>query len=263
MDIKWIGVNADGFVWSMLWNEDEDVDKCNNEQNIIDEVDENGEKVKCIYDPAPVDVDTTLLSIIEDATNEPFIELMGMMENLDSQNINLFGEGGSTRFLSAMETLTNSVKEKGNVPVDVIKQMIKAAKKYSTEYAYVKPEVVSLLNQLSQKYRVIIFATGNCIEQNRYFEKAGFSENINLVVLPSYKIENFRRFFAMMDIEPEKFLMLSSTPSDDIPNVLKLGGNGAFYPENRALTLQFFKLSANEHLLDLKDLEELKTILDV
>ncbi|OJU08580.1 MAG: HAD family hydrolase [Clostridiales bacterium 43-6] len=147
----------------------------------------------------------------------------------EKQNIELYGFGAKGFMLSLIETALRVSKNK--VSNQTINEIIKLGKELIDKPVELIEGVENVLNELSQKYKLIVATKGDLLDQERKSKKSGIEKYFHHIeIMSDKKEENYKTLFDRLEIRPENFLMVGNSFKSDILPVVNLGGYGVYIP---------------------------------
>lgn len=187
---------------------------------------------------------------IEEVTEELFATEIG--------NIPLYGYGTKAFILSMIET---SLKiSDGKIDGNTIEAILAIGKRQINKPIELIDGVVEVLENLQDKYRLIVATKGDLLDQERKLKKSGLLKYFHHIeVMSDKKEEDYEKLIHHLDIKPDQFLMIGNSLKSDILPVVNLGGKAIHVPFHT--TWEHELIEDNE--LDKNKVKELERILEV
>ncbi len=187
---------------------------------------------------------------IEEVTEELFATEIG--------NIPLYGYGTKAFILSMIET---SLKiSGGKIDAGTIEAILAIGKRQINKSIELIDGVVEVLENLQDKYRLIVATKGDLLDQERKLKKSGLLKYFHHIeVMSDKKEEDYQKLIQHLDISPDQFLMIGNSLKSDILPVVNLGGKAIHVPFHT--TWEHELIEDNE--LDKTKVKELGSIIEV
>ena len=136
--------------------------------------------------------------------------------------------------VSAAITATN-----GNVPVDVIEQLLEVGRHMLTEPVHVLPHVPEVLQRVGTEQRIVMITKGDLVHQTRKVTTSGLEHHFSdIEILLEKDSETYAKIFHRLGVEPSRVLMVGNSVKSDILPVLSLGGHAIHVPYHRTWALE-------------------------
>ena len=158
---------------------------------------------------------------IDEVTEELFATEIG--------NIPLYGYGTKAFVLSMIETGLKI--SKGKINAKTIEAILQIGKNQINKPIELIDGVVEVLENLQNKYRLIVATKGDLLDQERKLKKSGLLKYFHHIeVMSDKKEEDYQKLIQHLDIRPEQFLMIGNSLKSDILPVVNLGGEAIHVP---------------------------------
>jgi putative hydrolase of the HAD superfamily len=188
-------------------------------------------------------------------------EILGLILNHQVNNLPLYGFGIKAFTLSMIETaleLTNhEISGKG------IEQILAIGKNLLQKPVEILPNVISVLEQLKGKYKLVVATKGDLKDQHRKLHDSGIGTYFHHIEVMSDKTElDYQKMLSRLDCEPEDFLMIGNSLKSDVLPVLNIGGYAIHIPYHT--TWEYEKIDyeiEHNNFNTIKNLSELFDIL--
>ncbi|WP_136467962.1 HAD family hydrolase [Flagellimonas onchidii] len=172
-------------------------------------------------------------------TEERFAELLEGYETknkidqelfkVEMQNLETYGYGIKGFVLSMIESALDLSNNK--VSQQTISEILDLGKKMISHPVELLNGVEEVLENLKDKYRLIVLTKGDLLDQERKLEKSGISKYFHHVeVLSDKKEENYQNLLDHLEIKVEEFLMIGNSLKSDVLPILNIGANAIHIP---------------------------------
>ena len=176
---------------------------------------------------------------IDEVTEELFATEIG--------NIPLYGYGTKAFVLSMIETGLKI--SKGKMNAKTIEAILQIGKNQINKPIELIDGVIEVLENLQNKYRLIVATKGDLLDQERKLKKSGLLKYFHHIeVMSDKKEEDYQKLIQHLDIRPEQFLMIGNSLKSDILPVVNLGGEAIHVP---------FHTTWEHELIEDNDLEKI------
>ncbi|WP_430424709.1 HAD family hydrolase [Maribacter litoralis] len=145
------------------------------------------------------------------------------------KNLDLYGYGIKGFVLSmiecALELSNNQVSAK------TVSALLDLGKDMITQPVELLDGVEEVLEQLKNKYRLIVLTKGDLLDQERKLERSGLSEYFHHVeVLSDKKEKNYSDLLEHLEIDPSEFLMIGNSLKSDVLPLVNIGARALHIP---------------------------------
>ena len=156
-------------------------------------------------------------------------EILGLILNHQVNNLPLYGFGIKAFTLSMIETaleLTNhEISGKG------IEQILAIGKNLLQKPVELLPNVLSVLERLKGKYKLVVATKGDLKDQHRKLHDSGIGAFFHHIEVMSDKTElDYQKMLGRLDCQPEDFLMIGNSLKSDVLPILNIGGHAIHIP---------------------------------
>ena len=156
-------------------------------------------------------------------------EILGLILNHQVNNLPLYGFGIKAFTLSMIETaleLTNhEISGKG------IEQILAIGKNLLQKPVELLPNVISVLERLKGKYKLVVATKGDLKDQHRKLHDSGIGAFFHHIEVMSDKTElDYQKMLGRLDCQPEDFLMIGNSLKSDVLPILNIGGYAIHIP---------------------------------
>jgi putative hydrolase of the HAD superfamily len=163
---------------------------------------------------------------------EPYInedESLNELFKTEMQNLEMYGYGIKGFVLSMIETALRVTENR--ITTSEINRIISLGKAMLNEPVVLLDDVVTVLEQLMSKYKLILATKGDLLDQERKLRKSGLLGYFHHIEIMSDKHENnYRKLINHLDIEPRDFLMIGNSVKSDILPVIRIGAKAIHVP---------------------------------
>lgn len=172
-------------------------------------------------------------------TEERFAELLASYETknkidqelfkMEIKNLEAYGYGIKGFMLSMVESaleLSNNT-----IPQKTILEILNLGKKMLLHPVALLDGVEEVLEQLKDKYRLIVLTKGDLLDQERKLEKSGLSKYFQHVeVLSDKKEVNYIKLLGHLQVNVNEFLMVGNSLKSDVIPILNIGAKAVHIP---------------------------------
>ncbi len=147
----------------------------------------------------------------------------------EMDNLPLYGYGVKAFVLSMVE----SALEISNYQIqhETIQKIMNIGKDMINKPVELLNGVEEVLQNLSQKYRLILATKGDLLDQERKLEKSGLNDYFHHIeVLSEKKEENYLKLLNHLDINPSEFLMIGNSLKSDILPLVNINAQAIHIP---------------------------------
>jgi putative hydrolase of the HAD superfamily len=145
------------------------------------------------------------------------------------KNLSLYGYGIKGFILSMIETSLR-VSDK-TIPLHIIEKIIGYGKELLEKPVVIMDDVEIVLEDLKQKYRLVMATKGDLLDQHRKLHKSGLGHYFHHIEIMTEKSEaDYEKLIKRLDIKPGEFAMVGNSLKSDILPVLHIGGHGFHIP---------------------------------
>ena len=174
------------------------------------------------------------------------------------RNLELYGYGIKGFMLSMIESALDLSNNR--ISQETIWEILNLGKEMLSHPVELLDGVEEVLEQLKDKYRLIVLTKGDLLDQERKLEKSGLSKYFHHVeVLSDKKEENYKNLLEHLEIPVEEFLMIGNSLKSDVLPILNIGAKAVHIPFHT--TWQHEEVKPEEHSNDHLTLNTLSDIL--
>ena len=167
--------------------------------------------------------------LLRDYTDAP--DLTERLISATARNLRFYGFGAKGFSLSMVETALEVTDHR--VPGTVIAEILAAGRELLDYPLETLPYVDAALDQLQQRYRLILVTKGDLFDQERKLAASGLAEYFAAVEVVSDKTEAvYRRIFARHTEGAEHTIMAGNSLKSDILPALAAGAFAAYVPHD-------------------------------
>ncbi|MEO9511784.1 MAG: HAD family hydrolase [Flavobacteriaceae bacterium] len=172
-------------------------------------------------------------------TEERFTELLEGYETknkvdqelfkMEMDNLPLYGYGIKGFVLSMIESALDL--SNGKVSQKTISEILNLGKMMISHPVELLDGVEEVLDQLVDKYRLIVLTKGDLLDQERKLEKSGISKYFHHVeVLSDKKESNYSNLLEHLEVNVDEFLMIGNSLKSDVLPILNIGASAVHVP---------------------------------
>jgi putative hydrolase of the HAD superfamily len=178
------------------------------------------------------------------------------------KNISLYGYGIKAFMLSMIETAIHITDK--SIRNEDIEKIIEYGQELLDKPVDLMDGVEDVLQQLKNKYRLVMATKGDLLDQERKLKKSGLESYFHHIeIMSEKKEEDFRKLIKHLDIPPDQFAMIGNSLKSDIVPVLNLGGHGFHIPYHVTWAHERVETQIkNERLIVLNSIIQLLDYLD-
>ena len=182
-------------------------------------------------------------ALLRDYTDAP--DLTERLIAATARNLAFYGFGAKGFALSMVETALDVTDHR--VPGTVIAEIMAAGRELLNFPIETLPYVDQALDQLQQRYRLILITKGDLFDQERKLAASGLAEFFAAVEVVSDKTEaTYRRIFARHTEGAEHTLMAGNSLKSDILPALAAGAWAAYVPHDLTWSYEHAEEPQNE-----------------
>ena len=172
----------------------------------------------------------------------------------EMKNLHLYGYGVKGFVLCMIETASRISNR--TVSLELIDKIIAIGQELLQKPIELLQGVSETLEQLKDRYRLIVATKGDLLDQERKLKNSGLESYFHHIeIMSDKKVSDYQKLLKHLDCKPENFLMLGNSIKSDILPVLELGGYGGQIPYHVTWTHE-----EHEHNLKHDNFVELKSI---
>lgn len=178
---------------------------------------------------------------------------------IEIKNIPVLGYGVKSFIISMIET----AMEISNQSLDnqTIDKIIQIGKDQLEQPVEILDGVKEVLENLKDKYRLVMATKGDLMEQEGKLVKSGLEHYFHHIeILSEKKSNNYAKLIKHLDVPPDQFLMIGNSLKSDIIPVLDLGAWAFHVPFHT--TWEYEKVDASLDHPKFQKLIEIKDILN-
>lgn len=165
------------------------------------------------------------------------------------KNLELYGYGIKGFMLSMIESALEISNNK--VSQATISDILNLGKNMITHPVEVLDGVEEVLQQLVNKYRMIILTKGDLLDQERKLERSGLTKYFHHVeVLSDKKEANYKNLLDHLEIDVREFLMIGNSLKSDVLPIVNIGAKAVHIPFHTTWKYEEVQgpLQTNSHL---------------
>ena len=175
----------------------------------------------------------------------------------EMKNLHLYGYGVKGFMLCMMETAGSLSTRIAHGPV--IENIIEIGHNLLQKPVELLDGVAETLDQLKDRYRLVVATKGDLLDQERKLAKSGLQDYFHHIEIMSDKrITDYQKLIRHLDCNPENFLMVGNSIKSDILPVLETGGYAAHIPYHLTWAHEHHEQKPeSERFVELKNIREI------
>jgi putative hydrolase of the HAD superfamily len=163
----------------------------------------------------------------------------------ERRNLGHYGFGIKGFTLSMIETAIEVTD--GNVPAQVIGQILDAGREMLSHPVETLPGVADTLDRLSADYRLVLITKGDLFDQERKLAQSGLGDLFSAVEIVSDKSrQTYERAFARHGDGPARAVMVGNSLKSDVIPAIAAGSWGVYVPHELTWALEHAEEPAQE-----------------
>jgi putative hydrolase of the HAD superfamily len=188
------------------------------------------------------------------------VEILDELYSTEMSNMPILGYGAKAFTISLVETAIRM--SNGTVPNHVITSIIQVGKSLFRLPMNPIDGVVGTLQYLkSRGYRLVVATKGEHRDQLNKLHRSGLENYFDFVEVMQDKTEDeYFRLMQILNVTPEKFVMIGNSFKSDIQPVLAIGGYGIHIPFEITWKHELSDVFAHPQLIELASIIQLKTL---
>lgn len=147
----------------------------------------------------------------------------------EMQNLPVYGYGIKGFMLSMVECAIEI--SNGNVSTAEIQSILAMGKEMIEHPVEVLPGIETVLQQLQDRYRLLVLTKGDLLDQERKLAASGLGAYFHHVEVMSDKTpEKYKRLLEHLEINPSEFLMIGNSLKSDVLPIVEIGAKAIHIP---------------------------------
>lgn len=147
----------------------------------------------------------------------------------EMQNLPVYGYGIKGFMLSMVECAIEV--SNGKVSTAEIQSILAMGKEMIEHPVEVLPGIETVLQQLQDRYRLLVLTKGDLLDQERKLEASGLGAYFHHVEVMSDKTpEKYQRLLEHLEINPNEFLMIGNSLKSDVLPIIEIGAKAIHIP---------------------------------
>lgn len=163
---------------------------------------------------------------------EDYLSHQGLSQALfktQIDNLPLYGYGIKGFVLSMIETAYTVSNHTASIRV--IEKIIQIGKDLLTKPVELLDDVEDVLQQLQQRYKLVVATKGDLKDQHRKLHHSGLGEYFHHIEVMSDKREiDYEKLLLRLEVKPEEFVMIGNSLKSDVLPVLNIGATAIHVP---------------------------------
>jgi putative hydrolase of the HAD superfamily len=188
-------------------------------------------------------------------------DLSNRLLEVERRNLDLYGFGVKSFTLSLIETALEVTD--GAVPSSVLGEIVAAGREMLTHPIETLPHVQETLEQLADRYRLVLITKGDLFDQERKLAQSGLGDFFDAVEIVSNKDKaTYERIFSRHGDGPEHSVMIGNSLKSDVVPAIQAGGWGIYVPHGLTWVLEHMEAPvADPRFRQIEHLGELAPLL--
>ncbi|RFM25664.1 HAD family hydrolase [Deminuibacter soli] len=159
----------------------------------------------------------------------PQTDVERILLRIEIANIPLYGYGIKAFILSMIETALEIAGDAFNA--DLTRQILALGTHMLNQPVVLLEDIEHVLQQLRQRYRLVVATKGDLLDQERKLKKSGLAHYFHHIEVMSEKDEaSYLKLVKHLDVPPGNMLMVGNSLKSDILPVLGIGGHALHIP---------------------------------
>ena len=147
----------------------------------------------------------------------------------EMQNLPVYGYGIKGFMLSMIELALEL--SNGAVSAKVLQEILVMGKEMIAHPVELLPHIKEVLEELSNRYRLIVLTKGDLLDQERKLEASGLREYFHHVEVMSDKTpEKYKHLLDHLQIKTSEFLMVGNSLKSDVLPLIEIGAQAIHIP---------------------------------
>jgi len=148
---------------------------------------------------------------------------------VEIKNLDLYGYGIKGFMLSMIESALDISNNK--VSQATLLEILNLGKEMINKPVELLEGVENVLEQLADRYRLIVLTKGDLLDQERKLQRSGLSKYFHHVeVLSDKKEENYSNLLDHLEINKNEFLMIGNSLKSDVLPLINIGAQAVHIP---------------------------------
>ncbi|UGX86553.1 HAD family hydrolase [Phyllobacterium meliloti] len=164
-------------------------------------------------------------------------DLSDRLLEVERRNLDLYGFGIKGFTLSLLETALEVTD--GKIPSSVLNEILAAGREMLRHPIETLPHVQETLEQLADRYRLVLITKGDLFDQERKLAQSGLGDFFDAVEIVSNKDRaTYERIFNRHGDGPERSMMIGNSLKSDVVPAIQAGGWGVYVPHGLTWVLE-------------------------
>ncbi|MBA8900613.1 HAD family hydrolase [Phyllobacterium sp. P30BS-XVII] len=164
-------------------------------------------------------------------------DLSDRLLEVERRNLDLYGFGIKGFTLSLLETALEVTD--GKIPSSVLNEILAAGREMLRHPIETLPHVQDTLEQLADRYRLVLITKGDLFDQERKLAQSGLGDFFDAVEIVSNKDRaTYERIFNRHGDGPERSMMIGNSLKSDVVPAIQAGGWGVYVPHGLTWVLE-------------------------
>jgi len=210
-----------------------------------------------VNEPYYQDVEKTFCKLLDNYL--PADKVSAELLKTEIDNLDRYGYGAKGFTLSMVETALRISDNK--LSAKTIDTIIQIGKSLLEQPIELLDDIDFLLNNLKNKYRLIVATKGDLLDQQRKLNTSGLLHHFHHIEIMHDKNEiEYQKLFKRLDIKNEEFLMVGNSLKSDILPVISIGGHAIHIPYH--ITWQH-ETADNNNFAKYREISKLTELLNI
>ncbi len=191
----------------------------------------------------------------------PLEKVSEKLFEIEMKNLKLFGYGAKGFTLSILEAAVEI--SGGQLTGAQTTEILTLGKNLLTTPIEILPGVENVLQQIKDKYMLVVITKGDLVDQQNKLERSGLDHYFDHIEIVSDKQPvHYSRLIDQLQIKPEEFLMIGNSLKSDVLPVLEVGANAIHVPYHTTWQHEMQVENHDFEYLTLQAIDELLPVLE-
>ncbi|AMA50581.1 HAD family hydrolase [Flavobacterium covae] len=156
-------------------------------------------------------------------------EILQLILNNQIKNLPLYGFGIKGFTLSMIESALQLTQNQ--ISGNITNKILQIGKDLLLKPVELLPEVENVLEELKDKYKLIVATKGDLKDQHRKLHDSGLGHYFHHIEVMTDKTEiDYTKMLGRLDVQASDFMMIGNSLKSDVLPVLNIGGYGVHIP---------------------------------
>ncbi|AND65515.1 HAD family hydrolase [Flavobacterium covae] len=164
-------------------------------------------------------------------------EILQLILNNQIKNLPLYGFGIKGFTLSMIESALQLTQNQ--ISGNITNKILQIGKDLLLKPVELLPEVENVLEELKDKYKLIVATKGDLKDQHRKLHDSGLGHYFHHIEVMTDKTEiDYTKMLGRLDVQASDFMMIGNSLKSDVLPVLNIGGYGVHIPYHTTWTYE-------------------------